>query len=71
MALAWRSLVDKGVYTNPVVSPGVPLALLRTSYIATHTLDQLQQALDVLEEVGENMDLIPSRAERNIAPAVN
>lgn len=68
-ALAWRALVDNGVYTNPVVPPGVPpnLSLLRTSYMATHTKDHLQKALGILEMVGENLDLIPSKAERETA----
>lgn len=71
MALAWRALVDSGVYTNPVVPPGVPQSLLRTSYIATHTFDQLEKALEILEVVGENMDLIPTRAQREAAMAVS
>ena len=60
-ALAWRALIDNGVYTNPVVPPGVPpnKSLLRTSYMATHTKDQLTQALKALELVGHNLDLIP------------
>jgi len=68
-ALAWRALVDNGVYTNPVVPPGVPpnLSLLRTSYMATHTRDHLQKALSILEMVGENLDLIPPKAEREAA----
>ncbi len=65
-ALAWRALADNGVYTNPVVPPAVPpnKSLLRTSYMATHTQDQLQQALTIMEKVGENLDLIPPKAER-------
>jgi 8-amino-7-oxononanoate synthase len=64
--LAWRALADNGVYTNPVVPPGVPpnKSLLRTSYMATHTKELLQKALDVMEMVGENLDIIPSKEER-------
>lgn len=67
--LAWRALVDNGVYTNPVIPPAVPpnRTLLRTSYMATHTRDQLQQALNIFELVGENLDLIPSKEERERA----
>lgn len=59
--LAWHALVDQGVYTNPVVPPGVPPngSLLRTSYMATHTIEQLDHALAGLEVVGRNLDLIP------------
>lgn len=62
--LAWKALVDNGVYTNPVTTPAVPpdQVLLRTSYMATHTQDLLQQALDIFKMVGHNLDLIPSPA---------
>ena len=62
--LAWHALIEEGVYTNPVVSPGVPAngALLRTSYMATHTKDHLDRALRGLEIVGHNLDLIPQDA---------
>lgn len=58
--LAWRALIEEGVYTNPVVPPGVPpnLSLLRTSYMATHTYDQLDRALAAFKTVGERLDLI-------------
>ncbi len=62
--LAWHALIEEGVYTNPVVSPGVPPngALLRTSYMATHTTEHLDRALKALEKVGHNLDLIPADA---------
>jgi len=62
--LAWHALIEEGVYTNPVVSPGVPpnSALLRTSYMATHTTEHLDRALKALEIVGHNLDLIPGDA---------
>ncbi len=62
--LAWHALIEEGVYTNPVVSPGVPpkSSLLRTSYMATHTRDHLDHALKAFETVGHNLDLIPADA---------
>lgn len=62
--LAWYALIENGVYTNPVVPPGVPSngSLLRTSYMATHTKEQLDRALHGLEIVGRNLDLIPEKA---------
>lgn len=59
--LAWRALVDSGVYTNPVLPPGVPanMSLLRTSYTATHRREHLDRALTILEDVGHRLDLIP------------
>ncbi len=59
--LAWRALADSGVYTNPVLPPGVPanMSLLRTSYTATHRREHLDRALTILEDVGRRLDLIP------------
>lgn len=55
--VACQKLFDKGVYANPTVSPAVPVgkSLIRTSYMATHTEEQLDRAIvrikEVLEEV--------------------
>lgn len=51
--LACRLLQEKGVYVNPCVSPAVPVgqSLLRTSYTATHTKEQLDKAIDAIAEV--------------------
>lgn len=48
-----KMLLESGVYVNPVVSPAVEegQALLRTSYTATHTKDQLDFVLDVFEKL--------------------
>ncbi len=56
----WKELFDRGVYTNPVISPAVPegMALLRTSYMATHTREQLQRALDIFEQAGKQFGII-------------
>jgi 7-keto-8-aminopelargonate synthetase-like enzyme len=58
--MAWKALIDAGVYTNPVVPPGVPPnnSLLRTSYMATHTREHLDRALEAFKIVGERLDLI-------------
>jgi 7-keto-8-aminopelargonate synthetase-like enzyme len=59
--LTWKVLFERGLYTNPVVSPAVPegQALLRTSYMATHTEAQLDDALDILAVSGRQLGLIP------------
>jgi 7-keto-8-aminopelargonate synthetase-like enzyme len=59
--LTWKLLFEEGVYTNPVVSPAVPsnLCLLRTSYMATHTDDQMAFVLEKFEKIGRMLDLIP------------
>jgi len=56
----WKALFDSGVYTNAVISPAVPpgMQLLRTSYMATHTDEQLERVLEVFGEVGKQMGII-------------
>jgi 8-amino-7-oxononanoate synthase len=50
----WRSVFDAGVYANVAIPPAVPegKSLLRTSYMATHTDDQLDEVLRVFAAVG-------------------
>jgi len=59
--LTWKLLFERGLYTNPVVTPAVPpgQSLLRTSYMATHTRQQLDRALDILATTGRQLGLIP------------
>jgi len=58
--LTWRLLFERGLYTNPVVSPAVPagMSLLRTSYMANHTEEQLDCALSIMADVGRQLGLI-------------
>lgn len=59
-ALFWRDLLDHGVYTNAVIAPAVPRgqAILRTSYIAAHTDEQLDRALETFAEAGRRCGVI-------------
>jgi 8-amino-7-oxononanoate synthase len=61
--IAWQRLLALGIYTNPVVPPGVSSrdCMLRTSYMATHTLADLGHALDVFAKVGEGLGLLQAR----------
>ena len=58
--MAWNMLYHSGVYVNCVPSPGVPEGwdLLRTSYMATHTDEQIDRALELYYQMGKNLDLI-------------
>jgi 8-amino-7-oxononanoate synthase len=57
---AWKLLFENGVFVNPVLSPGVAEGqqLLRTSYMASHTNEQLERALEIYESVGKQTGLI-------------
>ena len=56
----WKRLFDEGVFVNPVLSPGVQPGreLLRTSYMATHTFEQMDRVLSIFEKVGKETGLI-------------
>jgi 8-amino-7-oxononanoate synthase len=58
--LAWKKCFDAGLYTNPVLPPAVPVdsCLLRTSYMATHTDEQIDRALEIFARVGRELELI-------------
>ena len=59
-AVFWKDLLDHGLYTNAVIAPAVPRgqAILRTSYIATHTDEQLDRALEIFADAGRRHGLI-------------
>jgi 8-amino-7-oxononanoate synthase len=59
-ALFWKALLENGIYTNAVLTPAVPRGqgMLRTSYIATHTDEQLDHALELLGELGRKHKII-------------
>lgn len=56
----WRELFDAGVFTNPVVPPAVPegSCRLRTSYMATHTEEQLDFVLECVERIGKKLQVV-------------
>lgn len=58
-----RRLIDEGVFVNPVVSPAVEAgnALIRLSLMATHTEDEINKAMDIMERVAREMEIIPGR----------
>ncbi len=56
----WRALFDAGIYVNAVIPPAVApnQSLLRTSYMATHTDEQLDRVLDTFGRVGKSLGII-------------
>jgi 8-amino-7-oxononanoate synthase len=55
-----KELFDAGIFVNPVVSPAVAPqdTLIRFSLMATHTKEQLDQALDAIRTVFKRHGLI-------------
>jgi 8-amino-7-oxononanoate synthase len=55
-----KLLFENGVFANSVISPAVPPGreLLRTSYMATHTEEQLDKVLAAFEKVGRQLGVI-------------
>ncbi len=53
-------LQEEGIFANVAVSPAVPpgKALIRTSYMATHTEEQLNRVLEAFEKVGKALRVI-------------
>ena len=66
----WKALFESGVFTNPVIPPAVEPghALLRTSYMATHTDAQLDRVLEQFERIGRRMGIIPETRPTTWSP---
>ena len=58
-AIAWKHLFENGVYVNCVVGQAVPPGrqLLRTSFMASHTDEQLDRVCEILGELASMMGL--------------
>ncbi|CAN5480384.1 pyridoxal phosphate-dependent aminotransferase family protein [soil metagenome] len=56
----WRELHDAGIFVNPIAPPATPpdRSLIRLSVMATHTIDQLSYALDVIEKVSRKLGIV-------------
>lgn len=60
-----KTLLEQGVFVNPVVSPAVAStsSLIRFSLMATHTLEQIDEAVDKITAVAKQLDIIESAKE--------
>ena len=58
--LLTKMLFDEGVFVNPVVPPGVAAedTLIRFSLMATHTIDQIDEAVDKITKAFRQLDII-------------
>lgn len=52
-------LSENGVFATPVVAPAVPRgeALIRTSYMATHTISELTKVLEIFAKAKQEFDI--------------
>jgi 7-keto-8-aminopelargonate synthetase-like enzyme len=58
--MLWRLLRENGIFTNPIVYPAVPKgeALIRTSYSATHSDEDLDTVLGLFEKCGKQLGIL-------------
>ncbi len=58
--MLWKLLRDEGIFTTPVIYPAVPQgqALIRTSYGAGHTDEELDAILAAFEKCGKMLGII-------------
>ncbi len=55
----WKRLTEGGVFASPVIKPAVEKELIRTSYMAIHTDEQLDRVLEVVQKCGREEGVIP------------
>ncbi|OPX18496.1 8-amino-7-oxononanoate synthase [candidate division WOR-3 bacterium 4484_100] len=56
----WKKLFKEGIFANPVISPATPpgRALIRTSYMTTHTDEDIKTILDVFQRCAREFGLV-------------
>jgi len=58
---AVKMALDEGVFITPVVPPAVPedSVIVRFALMATHTMEQLDEAIDKLTSIFRKLEIIP------------
>ena len=58
--MLWKLVREDGIFTNPIIYPAVPKgqSLIRTSYSATHTDEELDTVLASFEKCGKQSGII-------------
>ena len=61
-----QRLYEEGVFATPVVRPAVPdgCALIRTSYMASHSDSDLDYVLEVFENLGKEFGIIGNQGRQ-------
>jgi 8-amino-7-oxononanoate synthase len=59
----WKALTEEGIFVNAVLPPAVPTGscIIRMTFMATHTDEQVERVLVALEAVGARFGVIPGR----------
>ncbi len=62
----WKMLLEAGLYINLAIPPATPTnaSLLRLSVSAAHSVQQIDQALDIFADVGRKLGFLPSDRRR-------
>lgn len=68
----WRALLDAGVFTNPVISPAVAPGqqLIRTSFMATHTTEQLDRVIETFDVIGRKFGIIGADKGKQVGEVI-
>jgi 7-keto-8-aminopelargonate synthetase-like enzyme len=63
----WNMLFECGLFTNAVTQPAVSLGsdLIRTSYIASHTDEQITKVIERFAMAGKRIGLIADAPQDN------
>lgn len=71
MLRLWRTLFDCGLFTNAVTQPAVPVGadLIRTSYIASHTDEQIEKVIERFAEAGRLCGVIDDAEADGTSPS--
>jgi len=58
--MLWKLLRDEAIFTTPIIYPAVPVgqALIRTSYSASHTEEELDAVLNAFRKCGKMLGII-------------
>jgi 8-amino-7-oxononanoate synthase len=58
--MLWKMLRENGIFTNPVIYPAVPKeqSLIRTSYSATHSDEELEIVLESFQRCGKQLGIL-------------
>jgi 8-amino-7-oxononanoate synthase len=55
----WRKLTDAGLFVSPFTKPAVERDSVRAVFMATHTDDQVDRALEIFRRCGREVGVIP------------